>query len=133
MTAKTGTDPHSPVEYLFECLTAGGHSSDWQISTSYTDPNLLPATTYTYRLQMRDALGNMGNWSTEESTATPLQADIDGDGGVDHVDFVILAANWLDSCTEPQWCQGADIDKSDFVGVSDLLIFADSWLEGVSH
>ena len=53
MTASTATDP-SGVEYFFECTSGGGHSSDWQISPTYTDTGLLPETSYTYRVQARD-------------------------------------------------------------------------------
>jgi hypothetical protein len=53
MMATTATDP-SGVEYFFECTSGGGHSSDWQNSTTYTDTGLSPGTTYTYRVQARD-------------------------------------------------------------------------------
>ena len=70
MTAETGIDPNGPVRYRFECLTAGGHSSNWQISPTYTDTGLLPGNTYTYRVQMRDVLGNTGGFSSAESATT---------------------------------------------------------------
>jgi len=42
------------VEYLFDCNTPGGHSSEWQSSRVYTDPNLEPNTVYCYRVKARD-------------------------------------------------------------------------------
>ncbi|MDQ1355597.1 MAG: carboxypeptidase [Acidobacteriota bacterium] len=66
MTATTATDP-SGVEYYFECLTAGGHSSSWQASPTYTDTGLTPVTSYTYRVKARDKYiyPNETGWSTE--------------------------------------------------------------------
>ena len=57
MTATTATDT-SGVEYLFDCLTAGGHDSSWQLSTTYTDTGLSSNTQYTYQVQARDRSSN---------------------------------------------------------------------------
>jgi hypothetical protein len=70
MTAIAGADASGPVEYLFSCLTAGGHGSGWQTSPSYTDSGLNPATQYTYTVTMRDARGNTGNASGQASATT---------------------------------------------------------------
>ena len=53
--------------------------------------------------------------------------------GIDFVDMSFLASHWLDvDCdASNHYCQSTDLDKSGAVGVSDLGIFADSWLEGV--
>jgi len=71
MTASTATDP-SGVEYFFECLTTGGHSSSWQASPVYTDSGLTPSTSYTYRVKARDQYitPNETGWSTELSAVT---------------------------------------------------------------
>ena len=53
MTATTASDS-SGVEYFFDCITAGGHDSGWQDSTSYTDNGLTPETSYTYTVMARD-------------------------------------------------------------------------------
>jgi hypothetical protein len=45
------------------------------------------------------------------------------------IDFAILARNWLDQCAYPNWCEGADLDISGTVGLDDLLIFTQSWLD----
>lgn len=72
MTATTASDS-SGVEYYFECLTVGGHSSGWQDSTTYTDTGLTTGTPYTYRVKARDKSVNQNEtgWSTSES-ATPV-------------------------------------------------------------
>jgi len=53
MTATTATDD-SGVEYYFENITDPNHDSGWQDSTTYTDADLLPDTTYTYAVIARD-------------------------------------------------------------------------------
>ena len=51
------------------------------------------------------------------------------DGRVDLVDFAQLAAHWLENnCSDSDWCNGADVDLSGDVGVSDLQIIAEYWL-----
>ncbi|MHC4943829.1 MAG: S8 family peptidase [Planctomycetota bacterium] len=58
MTATTAVDDQYDVEYYFDCLTAGGHDSGWQSSTTYEDSGLDPETTYTYRVMARDTSPN---------------------------------------------------------------------------
>jgi hypothetical protein len=72
MTAATGSDISEPVEYYFEETSGnpGGSDSGWQTGPSYTDSDLDPDTEYTYRVQMRDALGNMTGWSGSASATT---------------------------------------------------------------
>jgi hypothetical protein len=69
MTATTGSDASGPVEYLFSCLTAGGHGSGWQTSPSYTDTGLELATEYTYTVTMRDAVSPTPNIGTASAGA----------------------------------------------------------------
>jgi cellulose 1,4-beta-cellobiosidase len=71
MTATTATDT-SGVEYYFECLTAGGHSSDWQASSTYTDTGLSASTQYTYRVKAQDlsAAMNQTAYSSNASATT---------------------------------------------------------------
>lgn len=76
MTATVGTDANGPVEYLFSCLTAGGHGSGWQTSPSYTDSGLNPETEYLYTVTMRDARGNTGTASAPAGATTEEFADV---------------------------------------------------------
>jgi hypothetical protein len=56
--------------------------------------------------------------------------DLLHDGIVDFRDFSILANYWLDYvCEAPDWCTGADFDKSGSVDTSDLATFVNYWLE----
>jgi len=68
MTATTATDP-SGVEYFFDCLTAGGHDSGWQDSTTYEDSGLAPNTTYTYTVAARDKSANQNQTGASDSAS----------------------------------------------------------------
>ncbi|MBN1765320.1 MAG: hypothetical protein JW860_08700 [Sedimentisphaerales bacterium] len=72
MTATTGSDLYGPVEYSFEETSGnpGGTDSGWQTSSSYTDTGLSLSTQYTYRVRMRDDLGNIGSYSISKSAMT---------------------------------------------------------------
>jgi len=50
---------------------------------------------------------------------------------VDIYDFVLLANYWIQGCSEPYWCEGSDINESGSVGVDDIMLMAEQWLEGV--
>jgi hypothetical protein len=55
------------------------------------------------------------------------------DGVVDFKDFMIFASHWLEEeCSEPEWCQQADVDKDGEVGLTDMTLFAQYWLWGTS-
>ena len=56
------------------------------------------------------------------------QGDLNNDCIVNLLDLAGLTDKWLESCSEPDWCSGADIDKDGRVGFSDILIIADHWL-----
>ena len=80
MTATTGSDASSPVEYYFAETSGnpGGSDSGWQPSSSYTDTGLSPSTQYTYTVQMRDGLGNTGTASDPQDATTvePPSSDL---------------------------------------------------------
>ncbi len=52
-----------PVEYYFENVSGGGHSSGWQSSRVYTDTGLSGNRQYGYRVKARDILGNETGYS----------------------------------------------------------------------
>lgn len=56
--------------------------------------------------------------------------DFDQDGTVGLTDLAILALYWgaIDR-SEPDWCQGADLNADGRVDGADLALFADYWLE----
>ncbi|MGE4489643.1 MAG: sulfatase-like hydrolase/transferase, partial [Kiritimatiellales bacterium] len=69
MTAETGIDPSSPVEYLFTETSGnwGGGSSGWQTSPVYAATGLLQDLTYSYTVTLRDSAGHSGTSSSEYS------------------------------------------------------------------
>ena len=59
-----------------------------------------------------------------------ILADFDVDDDVDFVDYAVFADHWADvDCNEPDWCKGADLNKSGETDILDLAIFANYWLE----
>jgi len=55
-------------------------------------------------------------------------ADVTDNGKIDFADLANLAQYWQSSCSEPDWCQGCDFDRSGYVDFADLAKLADSWL-----
>lgn len=63
------------------------------------------------------------------------EADIAGSEGpgfkdceVDIYDLSAMMSRWLDGCSYPWWCDGADVDQSDDVDFKDFAELAESWL-----
>jgi len=67
----------------------------------------------------------------QDYTAHSLIGDINLDGRINLVDFAWLSANWLEIGCDGgnSFCSGADIDQMGDVGLDDLLILAEHWLE----
>ena len=58
-------------------------------------------------------------------------SDLNSDGAVNFRDFDVLARYWMDYiCSEPDWCQRSDLNRTSRVDSMDLLIFTECWLEG---
>jgi len=58
--------------------------------------------------------------------------DFNNDGIVNFEDFAILGSNWQRTdCLEPQSCSGTNLDADEYgyVGIGDLMLFAEYWLE----
>jgi 3-phytase len=55
-----------------------------------------------------------------------LRGDINGDGSVGVVDFLLLLAAWGPCPAPPEACP-ADVDRNGVVGVSDFLILLSHW------
>ena len=57
------------------------------------------------------------------------KGDFDGDCDVDFHDFADFASFWLNSdCADPDWCGGADFDRSRRVDMNDLAALLECWL-----
>jgi pectate lyase len=110
MTASTAIDV-SGVEYSFECIGGGGHSSGWQDSETYTDTGLANNVTYTYTVTARDKSANQNQTAASISVSAttpnyfcsmPLAADFNHDCQVDFADFALMATNWSVCTMDPQ-------------------------------
>jgi hypothetical protein len=45
--------------------------------------------------------------------------------------LVAFVSHWLQTgCSDPNWCGGADFDKSSNVDLTDFAVLAQHWLEG---
>ena len=60
-------------------------------------------------------------------------ADFNCDRSVDLLDISELAENWQANCSEPDWCEGTDLDRSGVVDFADLAIFCENWLWQASY
>jgi hypothetical protein len=56
--------------------------------------------------------------------------DFNNDTKVDFIDFAVLASYWGDTvCSDPNWCEGVDLDTDGDIDIYDLALFTDFWLE----
>ncbi len=56
--------------------------------------------------------------------------DFNNDAIVNFKDFAIFASHWMAAnCTDPNWCDGTDLDHNGKVDVNDLMLFCQYWLE----
>ncbi|RLF62217.1 MAG: hypothetical protein DRN33_05830, partial [Thermoplasmata archaeon] len=53
--------------------------------------------------------------------------DINGDGSVDIFDIVIVTQHWMETPSDPNWCECADINGDEIVDMDDILMIADHW------
>lgn len=56
--------------------------------------------------------------------------DFNNDTKVDFADFAVLASHWQETgCSDPNWCEGTDLDADGNVDINDLVLFTNYWLE----
>jgi hypothetical protein len=70
----------------------------------------------------------LGSQDTAVLTIIDNEPDLNRDGRVDFYDFSALAEQWLNNCSEPNWCEGADFDSSSKVDFNDLTTLCEYWL-----
>ncbi|AQQ69908.1 hypothetical protein SMSP2_00242 [Limihaloglobus sulfuriphilus] len=58
-----------------------------------------------------------------------IQGDLQPDDYVDYRDAAVMAGQWLQSCSGPDWCGGCDLNESGNVDVADLEILVENWLK----
>ena len=60
--------------------------------------------------------------------------DFNNDTVVSFNDFAIIVAYWhATTCGDPDWCEGADLNRDRDVDYADVKLFADFWLEKTEH
>ncbi len=130
MTASTAYD-ESGVEYYFDCITPGGHDSDWQDSPTYTDTGLTNDTSYTYQVKARDKSINQNETAySDPLLATTLiydciielYSDLDSNCQVDFFDYAVFANAW--AAQSPS----ADLNGDTYVDFLDFAHFVTEWL-----
>lgn len=58
-----------------------------------------------------------------------LQGDINSDCVVDSNDLLLLADAWLSPpCSDPDWCEGCDVDHSGAIDILDMQLLMEHWL-----
>ncbi len=62
----------------------------------------------------------------------PIGGDFEPDEDIDIADLATFADNWVNSCSEPDWCENSDINKSGLVDFADFACFAEHWLAGTT-
>lgn len=56
--------------------------------------------------------------------------DFNNDAKVDFGDFAVLASHWQETgCSDPNWCEGTDLNADGNVDCNDLTLFMDYWLK----
>lgn len=62
------------------------------------------------------------------------RTDYNSDGKVNFGDYAVLASRrTYETCDEPSWCDGTDLDKSGSVDLYDMAQFLKSWLLDVNQ
>jgi len=55
-------------------------------------------------------------------------SDFNCDSRIDFLDLAKFAEKWQATCSPPDWCEGADLDRSGVVDYDDLAELAKNWL-----
>lgn len=87
--------------------------------------NLVPDTTYYFKLTSTDLAGNVSTYEGTFSTAVELTpGDLNGDGAVNLNDLSILSSNWG---REPATAAQGDLNGDGKINLNDLSILSSNW------
>ena len=112
-------------------------TSDDDTYQNYEMPNDISGTVY---IRVRDTDRTAGNRVLDtiyidhmfiRSEAAGPDADFNGDGVVNFLDYADFAAAWMTSIGEPGFNEIYDLDDNDTVDMPDLGIFSNDWLRGI--
>jgi parallel beta-helix repeat protein len=97
-------------------------------STIQAGEQLLSDDTFTVRSDKSpDILVRELIWQVCKCVERP-KSDFSHDWTVSLADLAKFTDQWLNSCSEPNWCQGTDLDQSNLVNFMDFATFAQNWL-----
>jgi uncharacterized repeat protein (TIGR01451 family) len=99
-------------------------------NSSYTVCETLYGGDYYWRVRAIDNTQNHSEWSSVCRFKIEIlpNRDLFRDGIVNSLDFGVLARYWLATCSEPNWCEGSDLDWSGQTALPDLQILVEAWL-----
>jgi hypothetical protein len=114
------------------------------INSSIAEPNSwfqIDVTSYitgngTFSLALETPVNVLGKISSSETdTNSPIleitlaanDPDINSDGDINFEDFEYINRYWMTPCLDPNWCEGADLNKSGLVDFLDVKTFTQSW------
>ena len=73
---------------------------------------------------------HIDNFIAENLDVVWPAVNLDGVGGIDFNDFVVLASVWLrQDCVAPFWCDGGDINQDHEASFEDLFLLSENWLD----
>jgi len=97
-------------------------------STIQAGEQILSNDTFTVRSdKSQDVLESELIWQVCKCIERP-KSDFSHDWTVGLADLAKFTDQWLNSCSEPSWCQGTDLDQSNLVNFIDFATFAQNWL-----
>lgn len=67
------------------------------------------------------------------SATGPLFPDLAGSSEVSLEDLDAVVSQWLEPCSEPNWCEESDLDRNGIVDLRDVGVLADYWLYDFRH
>jgi hypothetical protein len=114
-------------------IGATGDYADYSIkfSPALSDVTLANGENATFRLDFSNAVSSTSASSVDNLAITLAGAsnppDINGDGDINFEDYEFISWYWMQPCSDPNWCQGADLDLSGLVDYQDLKTFTQNW------
>jgi len=118
-------------DYLSSTGTLGfaDGESNKDFSVVILDDNLIEDDE-TISLSLSNPTGGatLGSQDTAVLTIIDNEPDLNNDGIVNCRDYSVLARHWKDTCTEPDWCEGADFDTNSVVDIYDVNVLCKHWL-----
>jgi hypothetical protein len=111
--------------YYIEMTEPDGFNAFAQDDSTYPDGQGYPSDNY----------GNYHDLTMTIVEYTQQVVDFDGDDDVDFEDFAVFAASWHTEAGDAHWNLDCDLayPKDEFVGMADLQIFCQHWLEGAGQ